>query len=103
MLIINNGLKYSDGNTDVLKLQTTFTNLGFKVFIEEDLTDQETKEVVVVFAQDPKHEKVNCVALVVIAEDKAINFKQDICPAFDNDICSHIRGKPKLFFMVSNR
>uniref|UniRef100_A0A8W8JXW5 Caspase-2 n=1 Tax=Magallana gigas TaxID=29159 RepID=A0A8W8JXW5_MAGGI len=99
---------------DCRNLKLLFEELGFHVYVKEDLRSFEILRDCKDFAKDPILAKVDCMVLAVLshgtadnvicgADAKMINVMDEICPIFSPLRCPYLSGKPKMYIFNACR
>lgn len=99
---------------DCRNLKLLFEELGFQVYVKEDLKSFEILRDCRDFAKDPILDKVDCMVLAVLshgtadnvicgADGKMINVMDEICPIFSPLRCPYLSGKPKMYIFNACR
>ncbi|XP_037796839.1 caspase-2-like isoform X2 [Penaeus monodon] len=93
---------------DSRNLQQTFTSMGYKVFLLENLSAQQTMAEVDRIRSDPALARVDALVMVFLshgkralkflAQDRATLDLRKIRRNFTNSLCPNLKGKPKIFF-----
>lgn len=110
----NNHKERLGTDQDCWNLKILFEELGFHVYVKEDLKSFEILRECKDFANKRILAKVDCMVLAVLShgtadnvicgvDEKMINVMDEICPIFSPQKCPSLSGKPKMYIFNACR